>query len=47
MIQLNQIIGIGVIILNLIPFIIKKPKYLLVTSIVSLVIIFLLLYEAK
>jgi len=45
MTQLNQIIGIGIVIINLIPFIIKKPKYILVTSIISLLLIFLLLYK--
>ena len=45
MMQLNQIIGIAIIIINLIPFITKKPKYLLITSIVSLLIILLLLYK--
>lgn len=40
--QLNQIVGTGIIIINLIPFVIKKPKYIFVTSVISLLIIFLL-----
>ena len=41
-IQINQVVGIGVVVLNLIPFIIKRPRYLLVTAVVSLIILFLL-----
>ncbi len=41
---INLIVGTGVIVLNLIPFILKKPKYLLVTAITSLLILFLLAY---
>ncbi len=39
----NQIIGGGIIVLNLLPFIIKKPKYLLVTAIISLLLLFILI----
>jgi len=45
MVEINQIIGISIIIINLIPFLIKKPKYLLLTSIVSLIMLFLLLRQ--
>ncbi len=45
MVQINHVIGIGIIILNLVPFIIKKPKYLFVTSIISLIMLFLLLQQ--
>jgi len=41
---INVIIGREIIILNLVPFIMKKPKYLTITSILSLIILFLLLY---
>ncbi|MEK6907388.1 MAG: hypothetical protein AABW45_02575 [Nanoarchaeota archaeon] len=41
-IETNQIIGIAIVILNLIPFILKKPKLLFVTSVISLIILFLL-----
>ena len=41
-IQTNTIIGIAIIILNLIPFILKKQKLLLVTAVISLIILFLL-----
>jgi len=36
MIETNTILGIGIIILNLIPIIIKKPKYLQITIPISL-----------
>ncbi len=39
---INLIIGISVIVLNLIPFVIKKPKYLFLTSLVSFIMLFLL-----
>ena len=39
---INIIIGVGVIILNLIPFITKKYKYLFLTILVSLIMLFLL-----
>jgi len=38
----NVVVGIGVIVINLIPFIIKKPKYLFLTALLSLIILFLL-----
>ncbi len=41
-IEINQIVGSGIVILNLIPFLIKQPKYLLVTALLSLIILFLL-----
>jgi len=31
----NIIIGFGIIILNIIPFLIKKPKLLIITSIIT------------
>ena len=43
MIGANQIVGGGIIILNIIPFLLKKPKYLLITSIVSLLMLFVLI----
>ncbi len=43
-IQTNTIIGIAIVILNLIPFILKKPRLLFVTSIISLIMLFLLQY---
>ncbi len=41
---LNTIIGAAIIVLNLIPFILRKPKYLFLTILVSLLMLFLLLY---
>ncbi len=38
MIEINTILGFGLIILNLIPLIIKKPKYLQVTIPLSLLL---------
>jgi len=38
----NIIIGSLIIIINLIPFIIKKPKYLLLTSILSILLALIL-----
>ena len=43
MIEINQIVGIGIIVLNILPFIIKKPKYLFLTSLISLIMLFLLI----
>lgn len=40
----NVIIGIGIIVLNSIPFILKKSKYLLLTGLISLLMLFLLLF---
>jgi len=39
---LNLIGGIGVIVLNIIPFILKKPKLLLLTAVVSFLILFVI-----
>ncbi|MBI5073454.1 hypothetical protein HZA99_06580 [Candidatus Woesearchaeota archaeon] len=39
----NEIVGGGIIVLNLVPFIFRKPKYLLITAIVSLLMLFLLM----
>lgn len=36
------IIGLGIIVLNLIPFFFRKPDLLLVTAIISALILFLL-----
>ncbi len=41
MINTNIIIGLGVIVLNLIPIFLKKYKYLLVTLILSLILMYL------
>jgi len=41
---INLIVGIGIIIINLIPFILKKPRLLILTSIVSLLLILLLIF---
>jgi len=41
-IQIDTIIGIAIVILNLIPFIIKKTNLLFLTALVSLIILFLL-----
>jgi len=41
---INLTVGIGVIVINLIPFILKKPRLLILTSIVSLLIILLLIF---
>lgn len=40
--EIRIFIGVALIVLNLLPFVVKKPKYLLVTSIISLIILFLL-----
>lgn len=42
---INAILGGGIIILNAIPFVIKKPKYLSLTIIISFFIILLLLFS--
>ncbi len=39
---LHIIIGTGVIVLNIIPFALRKPKYLFLTILVSLLMLFLL-----
>ena len=36
----NIVIGTAVIIINLIPLLTKKPKYLLMTSILSLILMY-------
>ena len=41
---INVIIGSGIIILNLIPFILKKTKYLFLTILVSLLMLLLLVF---
>ncbi|MBI2040756.1 MAG: hypothetical protein HYT16_01515 [DPANN group archaeon] len=41
---INAIIGSGVAVINLIPFIVKQPKYLLLTSVISLLMLLLLIY---
>ena len=41
---INIVIGTGVIILNLIPFILKKSRYVLLTGLVSLLMLFLLAF---
>ncbi len=41
---INAIIGMGVIVLNIIPFVIKKPKYILLTAILSFIMISLLFF---
>ena len=38
----NIIIGFGIIILNIIPFLIKKPKLLIITSIITVLLLYLL-----
>ncbi|MBU2638052.1 MAG: hypothetical protein KJ955_03705 [Nanoarchaeota archaeon] len=38
----NITIGIGVIVLNLIPFVLKKPKLLFLTALLSLLMLFAL-----
>jgi len=40
----NLVVGVGIIIINLIPFILKKPRLLTLTSVVSLLIILLLIF---
>jgi hypothetical protein len=40
--NINLIVGVGIIILNLIPFVVKKPKYLFLTILVSLIMLFLI-----
>ena len=42
---INAILGGGIIILNAIPFIIKKPKYLFLTVIISFFIMLILLFS--
>ncbi len=40
---INIAVGAGIIVINLIPFIVKKPKYLLLTAIVTVIMLFLLM----
>jgi len=40
----NVIVGATIVIINLIPLILKKPKLLLVTGLVSLLILLLLIF---
>ncbi len=40
MITSNIVIGIAVIVLNLIPLLLKKYKYLLITAILSLILMY-------
>ncbi|MBS3100129.1 hypothetical protein J4463_02840 [Candidatus Pacearchaeota archaeon] len=42
--SINLIAGIGVIVLNLIPLVLKKPRYLLLTSLLSLLIALSLIF---
>ena len=41
---LNVIIGGGIIAFNIFPFVIKQPKYIFLTAITSMLILFLLVY---
>ncbi|MBI5393185.1 hypothetical protein HZA96_04915 [Candidatus Woesearchaeota archaeon] len=43
--ETNQVAGTGIIILNIIPFLLRRPKYLLITALLSLIILFLLLKQ--
>jgi len=43
MVAENQVVGAGIVVLNILPFILRKPKYLLLTAIVSLIMLFLLM----
>ncbi len=40
--QISQIIGIAIIVINILPFLIKKPGYLFLTALISLIMLFLL-----
>lgn len=42
MVEAHVIVGIGIIIINLIPFILRKPKLVFLTSLVSVLMIFAL-----
>jgi len=39
----NIIIGGGIVILNLVPFLLKKQKYLFLTAVISVLMIWLLI----
>lgn len=41
---INAVIGGGIIVLNLIPFIIKKPKLLTLTTVISFFMILILTF---
>jgi len=41
---LNIIIGVRIIILNIIPFLIKKSEYIFLTGLISLLMLMLLFY---
>lgn len=41
---IDAIIGSGIIVLNLLPFVFKKPKYLFITGLISVLILFLLIF---
>ncbi len=41
MVQLNHIVGAGIIILNIIPFLIKESRYVYLTAIISFITLFL------
>ncbi len=43
MVAENQVVGAGIIVLNALPFFLRKPQYLLLTAIVSLIMLFLLM----
>lgn len=47
MVEANVIIGIAVIILNALPLILKKPKYLVLTGALSLFMLLLLIFVGK
>jgi len=41
---LNLIVRLGIIVLNLVPFILRRPRLLLLTSVVSLLLILSLIF---
>jgi len=43
----NVVIGIAIIILNAIPFIMKKSKYVLLTGLISVLMLFLLVFFSR
>lgn len=45
MVSANIIVGIGIIILNLIPIILNKPRYLILTGGISLFLALLLVFK--
>ena len=40
--QANIIIGIFIIILNIVPFILKKPKLLFLTALITLILLYIM-----